>query len=49
MTVTIGYAGAPGHHYARLVDQNFLYNRADTPVYAAYFATDRLGGELPRA
>jgi hypothetical protein len=37
-TVTIGYAGATGHHYARLVDQNFLYNQANTPVYAAYFA-----------
>jgi hypothetical protein len=37
-TVTLGYAGASGHHYARLVDQNFLYNQANTPVYAAYFA-----------
>jgi hypothetical protein len=38
MTGTIGYAGAVGHHYARLVDQNFLYNNANTPVFAAYFA-----------
>jgi len=38
MTATIGYAGASGRHYARLVDQNFLYNQANTPVYAAYFA-----------
>jgi hypothetical protein len=38
MTMTIGYAGADGRHYARLVDQNFLYNQANTPVYAAYFA-----------
>jgi len=37
-TVTLGYAGASGRHYARLVDQNFLYNQANTPVYAAYFA-----------
>jgi hypothetical protein len=38
MTATIGYAGSLGRHYARLVDQNFLYNQANTPVYAAYFA-----------
>lgn len=38
MTATIGYAGAVGHHYARLVDQNFLYNQNNTPVGAAYFA-----------
>jgi hypothetical protein len=37
-TVTLGYAGASGRHYARLVDQNFLYNQTNTPVYAAYFA-----------
>jgi hypothetical protein len=37
-TMTLGYAGASGRHYARLVDQNFLYNQANTPVYAAYFA-----------
>jgi hypothetical protein len=38
MTATIGYAGATGHHYARLVDQNFLYNNTGSPVFAAYFA-----------
>ncbi len=38
MTATIGYAGASGRHYARLVDQNFLYNQTNTPVFAAYFA-----------
>lgn len=38
MTATIGYAGASGHHYARLVDQNFLYSQTSTPVFAAYFA-----------
>ncbi len=38
MTATIGYAGASGHHYARLVDQNFLYSQTNTPVFAAYFA-----------
>jgi len=37
-TVTLGYAGASGRHYARLVDQNFLYNQTNTPVFAAYFA-----------
>jgi hypothetical protein len=35
---TIGYAGSDGHHFARLVDQNFLYNNANSPVYASYFA-----------
>ena len=37
-TATIGYGGSTGRHFARLVDQNFLYNQANTPVYAAYFA-----------
>jgi hypothetical protein len=37
-TVTAGYAGSDGRHYARLVDQNFLYNNANSPVFAAYFA-----------
>jgi len=37
MTATIGYQGATGHHFARLVDQNFLYNNAGSPAYAAYF------------
>jgi hypothetical protein len=38
LTWTAGYAGSEGHHFARLVDQNFLYNNANSPVYAAYFA-----------
>ncbi len=50
LTATIGYAGSIGHHYARLVNQNFLYNQCfpatvncngtnvKTPVYASYFA-----------
>jgi hypothetical protein len=38
MTATIGYQGSTGRHYARLVDQNFLYNQNNTPVFAAYFA-----------
>jgi Carboxypeptidase regulatory-like domain len=38
MTATVGYGGSLGRHYARLVDQNFLYNNANSPVYAAYFA-----------
>jgi hypothetical protein len=37
-SVTVGYSGSSGRHYARLVDQNFLYNNANSPVYAAYFA-----------
>ncbi|HKO20633.1 MAG TPA: hypothetical protein VJU82_17285, partial [Acidobacteriaceae bacterium] len=37
-TVTIGYAGSTGRHYARLVNQNFLYNNANSPVFASYFA-----------
>jgi hypothetical protein len=38
LTMTGGYAGSEGHHFARLVNQNFLYNNANSPVYAAYFA-----------
>jgi hypothetical protein len=38
LTSTFGYAGSEGHHFARLVNQNFLYNNANSPVYAAYFA-----------
>jgi hypothetical protein len=38
LTSTIGYAGSEGHHYARLVNQNFLFNNTNSPVYAAYFA-----------
>lgn len=37
-TTTVGYAGSLGRHYARLVNQNFLYNNANSPVYASYFA-----------
>jgi hypothetical protein len=50
LVATIGYAGSVGHHYARLVNQNFIYNQcvpatlncsgtnAKTPVNASYFA-----------
>jgi hypothetical protein len=38
-TATAGYSGASGRHFARFVDQNFLYNQNNTPVYAAYFLT----------
>jgi len=38
LTATVGYAGSTGHHYARLVNQNFLFNTANSPVYASYFA-----------
>jgi hypothetical protein len=38
MTATIGYAGSSGRHYARLVDQNFLYNQTNAPAFATYFA-----------
>jgi hypothetical protein len=37
-TATIGYAGSTGRHFARLVNQNFLYNQNNSPVFAAYFA-----------
>ena len=37
-TSTLGYGGSEGHHYARLVNQSFLFNNANSPVYAAYFA-----------
>jgi hypothetical protein len=50
LTATIGYAGSVGHHYARLVNQNFIFNQcvpatlncngtnSKTPVNASYFA-----------
>jgi hypothetical protein len=38
MALTIGYAGSEGHHFARLVNQDFLYSTVNSPVYAAYFA-----------
>jgi hypothetical protein len=38
LTATIGYGGSTGHHYARLVNQNFLYNNTNAVTYAAYFA-----------
>jgi hypothetical protein len=37
MTATVGYQGSSGRHFARFVDQNFLYNNANSPAYAAYF------------
>jgi hypothetical protein len=36
LTATLGYAGSTGHHYARLVNQIFLYDTANSPVYAGY-------------
>jgi hypothetical protein len=50
LTATIGYAGSIGHHYARLVNQNFIYNQCipatlncsgtnvKTPVNQSFFA-----------
>jgi len=38
LVATVGYAGSVGRHYARLVNQNFLYNNTGTPTFAAYFA-----------
>ena len=35
---TIGYTGSTGHHYARLVDQNFLYSQTNSPTFAFYRA-----------
>jgi len=44
MTATVEYQGSTGHHYARLVDQNFLYATAGAPSGASYFAqTDSVG------
>ena len=37
ISATIGYQGSSGRHFARLVDQNFLYNNANSPAFAAYF------------
>jgi hypothetical protein len=37
MTATVGYQGSSGRHFARFVDQNFLYNNAGSPAFAAYF------------
>ena len=38
LVMTLGYAGSLGRHYARLVNQNFLYNNNKSPVFASYFA-----------
>ncbi len=38
-TTTMGYQGASGRHFARVVNQNFLFNQNNTPVFAAYFLT----------
>ena len=50
LVLTAGYAGSEGHHYARLVSQNFIYNQCipatlncngtnvKTPVSQSYFA-----------
>ena len=35
---SLGFAGSTGRHFARLVNQNFLFNNANSPVFAAYFA-----------
>jgi hypothetical protein len=35
---TIGYSGSVGRHYARLVNQDFLYNITNSPVFQAFFA-----------
>jgi hypothetical protein len=37
-TSTFGYSGSEGHHFARLVNQAFLFNTANSPVGNAYFA-----------
>ena len=38
IVTTVGYAGSIGRHYARLVNQNFLYNNNNSPTYAFYSA-----------
>ncbi len=40
MTATVGYQGSTGHHYARLVLQNFLYNTAGAPGPIYFAQTD---------
>ena len=35
---TVGYSGSRGRHYARLVNQNFLYNNKNSPVFQSFFA-----------
>ena len=35
---TVGYQGSIGRHYARLVNQNFLYNNNNSPTFADYSA-----------
>jgi hypothetical protein len=37
MTATVGYQGSSGRHFARFVNQNFLYNQTGSPATAAYF------------
>ncbi len=43
LTLTVGYAGSVGRHYARLVNQNFLYPNSvggvQTPVNGSFLAT----------
>ncbi len=36
--VTLGYSGSLGRHFARLVNQNFLYNNTKSPVFQSFFA-----------
>jgi len=38
LVATVGYAGSLGRHYARLVNQNFLYNNNKSPVFQSFFA-----------
>ncbi|MEO7028318.1 MAG: carboxypeptidase-like regulatory domain-containing protein [Acidobacteriaceae bacterium] len=38
VVMTVGYSGSIGRHYARLVNQNFLYNNANSPVFQSFFA-----------
>ena len=37
LVLTVGYSGSLARHNPRLVNQNFLYNNTDSPVYASYF------------
>ena len=34
----VGYQGSTGRHYSRLVNENFIYNNANSPFYALYVA-----------
>ncbi len=46
IVTTVGYSGSLGRHYARLVNQNFLYDNTDSPVYAIVLRADGFGAGI---